>query len=256
MTMAITAEWRKIVTLRSTYLILVAALVLGAGLGVADTMSIAAHWPTMDPADKLSFDAVGDSFTGFTIAQLGFGLLGVMVIAPEYATGMINTTLTAIPRRGTMFAAKAIVTGGLTLVAGQVFAFAAFLAGQAALSRAGLNVHPGEPGVLRAVTGAGLYLFVVAMLGLGMGALVRHPATAIAILFALVFLAYGAGRALETWSYLPDRLLLVNASSVVAQVHAYSPKPRLPSLAMAYADLGLYLVAALGLGLWRVRRDA
>jgi hypothetical protein len=105
------------------------------------------------------------------------------------------------------------------------------------------------------VASAGLYLCVVAMVGLGLGALLRHPAAATGALIAVVFLAYGAARALEGWSYLPSRLLLSNAGDVVAQVHAVAPKPRLPSLGLAYADLGLYLAAALGLGLWCSHRD-
>jgi hypothetical protein len=106
------------------------------------------------------------------------------------------------------------------------------------------------------VTSAGLYLAVVTMVGFGLGALLRHPAGAAAALFAVVFLAYGAAKAVEGWSYLPSKLLLSNAGDVVAQVHAVAAKPRLPSLGLAYLDLALYLALALGLGAWRWSRDA
>ncbi|GAA2374597.1 hypothetical protein [Dactylosporangium salmoneum] len=70
-------------------------------------------------------------------------------------------------------------------------------------------------------------------------------------------LSWSAARALESWSYLPDHLNLSNAATVLARVHASSPVgPRLPSLGMAYLDLARYLVVALGLGAWRVSRDA
>jgi hypothetical protein len=155
-----------------------------------------------------------------------------------------------------MFAAKAVVTAGLTLVLGELFAFTTFFVGQAVLSGRHLDTGLGDPGVLRAVTSAGLYLCVVAMIGLGLGALIRHTAGAIAAMFGLIFLAYGLGRALESWSYVPSRLVLTNAAEVVAQVHAWAAHPRLPSLGMAYLDLALYLVVFLGAGLWRSSRDA
>jgi hypothetical protein len=63
----------------------------------------------MSAADRAGFDAVGDSFTGLAFAQLAFGVLGVLAISAEYGTGMIRTTLTAVPRRPTVFAAKALV---------------------------------------------------------------------------------------------------------------------------------------------------
>jgi len=65
------------------------------------------------------------------------------------------------------------------------------------------------------------------------------------------------GRALESWSYLPEKLVLSNAADVLGQVHAVAVKaPRLPTLGLAYLDLLLYLVVALGLGAWRINRDS
>jgi ABC-2 type transport system permease protein len=153
------------------------------------------------------------------------------------------------------FAAKAGTAFGVALVVGEALAFSSYLLGQAVLHGKHLDVGLGAPGVLRSVASAGLYLCVVTMVGFGLGALLRHPAGATAALIAVVFLAYGAARAVENWSYLPSRLLLSNAGDVVAQVHAVAAKPRLPSLGLAYLDLALYLTAALGLGVWRSTRD-
>ena len=75
-------------------------------------------------------------------------------------------------------------------------------------------------------------------------------------MFGVIFLAWPAARALETWSYLPDKLVLSNAADVLGQVHALAVKPRLPSLGLAYLDLLIYLVTALVLGAWRTSRDA
>jgi ABC-2 type transport system permease protein len=250
------AEWIKLRSLRSTYLTMLCAIVLGTGLGFLDTTSVAHHWAAMSAQDRAAFDPVGDSFTGLVFAQLAFGVLGVLAISTEYGTGMIRTTLAATPRRGTLFTAKALVVGAVALVLGEVFAFGTFLLGQAMLAAGHLDVSLTDPGVLRAVASAGLYLWVVAMVGYGVGALVRHTAGAIAVMFGIIFLAWPAARALESWSYLPDKLVLSNAADVLGQVHALAAKPRLPSLGLAYLDLLLYLVLALGLGAWRTRRDA
>jgi ABC-type transport system involved in multi-copper enzyme maturation permease subunit len=253
---AVHAEWIKLRSVRSTYLIMLCAIGLGLGLGFLDTTSVAHHWATMSAQDRAGFDPVGDSFTGLVFAQLAFGVLGVLAVSTEYGTGMIRTTLTAVPRRGTVFAAKAFVVGALSLVLGEAFAFGTFLLGQAMLAADHLDVSLADPQVLRAVASAGLYLCVVALVGYGVGALLRHTAGAVSVMFGAIFLAWPAARALETWSYLPDRLVLSNAADVIAQVHALAVKPRLPSLGLAYLDLLLYLVVALGLGAWRATRDA
>ncbi|GAA1539590.1 ABC transporter permease [Dactylosporangium maewongense] len=244
------AEWIKLWSVRSTWLAVAAAAVLAVGLCVTGTIG------TVPASDRAAFDAVGAAFGGLTFAQLAFGVLGVLAVTTEHASGTIVPTLAATPRRGVALLAKLLVTGGVTLVLGEALAFGTFLLGQTLLDRHGLGVRLGDPGVLRAVSSAGLYLFVITMVGFGLGALLRQHAAAIATLFAVVFLAYGAARALESWSYLPSRLLLSNAGDVVGQVHATAAKPRLPSLRMAYADLALYLTLALSLGWFRARRDS
>ncbi|WP_432970742.1 ABC transporter permease [Dactylosporangium sp. CA-233914] len=250
------AEWIKLWSVLSTWLALATAAVLGVGLGLADTLSTTRSWDTLTAADRASFDAVGSAFAGLTFGQLAFGVLGVLVATGDNATGSIVPTLTAVPRRGVVYVAKGTVVAATTLVCGQLLAFGLFLLGQAVLADRHLDVGLTDPGVLRAVTGAGLCLAVIAMVGFGLGALTRHPAAAVAALIGVVFLAYGVARALEGWSYLPSRLLLSNAGDVVAQVHAVAAKPRLPSLRLAYLDLAGYVAVALGLGAWRARRDA
>jgi ABC-2 type transport system permease protein len=255
-TAVLRAEWLKVRSLRSTYFTMLCAIALGAGLGFLDTTSVAHHWSTMSAQDRAGFDPVGDSFTGLVFAQLAFGVFGVLAISTEYGTGMIRTTLAATPRRGILFTAKALVVGAVAVVLGEAFAFGMFLLGQATLATAHLDVRLTDPGVLRAVAGAGLYLGVVALIGYGVGAVLRHTAGAIAVMFGVIFLAWPVARALESWSYLPDKLVLSNAADVLGQVHALAVKPRLPSLGLAYLDLVLYLVLALGLGAWRTSRDA
>jgi ABC-2 type transport system permease protein len=250
------AEWIKLRSVRSTYVTLACAVVLGLGDAVLNTSAIVRAWPAMSAQDRLRFDPVGAALDGLSFGVLAFGVLGVLAVSTEYGTGLIRTTLAAVPGRGTVLAAKALVLAALTLVLGELFSFAAFFLGQVFLSRAHLDAALTDPGVLRAVSSAGLYLSVVALVGLGLGALIRHSAGAVAALFAVVFLAYGVGRALESWSYLPSRLVLANAADVVAQTHAWAPHPRLPSLGAAYLDLALYAAVFLAAGAWRATRDA
>jgi ABC-type transport system involved in multi-copper enzyme maturation permease subunit len=245
------AEWLKLRTLRSTYVALLGALAFALLLGILDTSSAARQHDVSD------FDAVGASLNGFVFAQLAFAVLGVLAVSSEYGTGAIRLTFQANPGRTSVFAAKTLVLGVLTIVAGEVFCVVTFLAGQAVLSSSGRAVGFGSPAVVRAVLSAGLYLAVVALVGSGLGALVRHTAGAISGMFALIFLAWPAAKALEGWSYLPSRLVLANAADVLAQTHAAVAHPeRLPSLGLAYLDLALYALVALGLGVWRFSRDA
>jgi ABC-2 type transport system permease protein len=252
---ALHAEWIKLRSVSSTWIALGVALAFTVGLGLADTVSATRGWDTMSATDRAAFDPLGSAFAGLTFAQLALGVLGVLTVTSEYSSGTIIPALTAQPRRGAAFAAKAGTVFAAALVVGQTLAFGSYLLGQAVLHGKHLDIGLGEPGVLRSVTSAGLYLCVVTMVGFGLGALLRHPAGATAALIAVVFLAYGAAKAVEDWSYLPSRLLLSNAGDVVAQVHAVAAKPRLPSLGLAYLDLALYLTATLGLGAWRWTRD-
>ena len=252
---AVRAEWRKLWSVRSTAWTMIAATACAVALGLLDALGALRGWDAATPADRTAFDAVGTSLGGLTFAQLAFAVLGVLAVTGDYGTGTIDPTLLAVPRRGRVFAAKVCAVGGLALVAGQILAVGTFLAGQAVLSRRGLQVTLGEPGVLRAVTGAGLLLAATTLIGLGLGGLLRRSAAGLAAVVAVIFLAYAAARAVEGWSYLPARLVLSNAEDVIAQVHATAAAPRLPSLGAAYLDVAGYVLTTLTLGAWRARRD-
>ncbi len=210
---------------------------------------------SLSPADRAAFDPVGDSFSGFQFAELAFGALGVLAISAEYASGTIGPTCTAVPQRGTLYVAKAVVLAALALAVCEVCAFASFGLGQSVLSGHHLDVELTDPHVLRAVTCAGVYLAVVTMVGFGLGAVIRHTAGAITAMVGLVFLAWPAARAVESFSYLPDRWLLVNAGDALVTIHPTANADRTPSFAMACLELATYLVVFLGLGAWRTTRD-
>ena len=225
---AIASEFTKIRSVRSTYWTLAALLVVSIGIGAAITGGAEANFGH-NPANKAAFDATQISLIAFfEIGQLIIAVIAAMTITSEYSTGMIRTSLTAQPRRGTVYAAKAIVLTSLTLIVSLVTSFIAFFVGQALLSSSGVsaslfhsvtipqnaNVTCPQKGlgggggglppgckvvfsgtyvispstVLLAIIGCALFVTLVAILAFGVGALVRHTAAAIAIAIAALFI--------------------------------------------------------------------
>ena len=251
------SEWLKLRSLRSTYSIILLAVAVGLGVGALEMASTAHSWTSLTPQDRSAFDPVADSFSGFEFAELAFGALGVLVITAEYTSGTIGPTLVASPRRLQVYLAKVLLTCMVMLPICVASAFAAFLAGQFAVRHRGIGVTLGDPHVLRAVLMAGLYLVVVTLVGLGVGACIRHTGGALTVVVGLVFLAWPVARAVEGFSYIPDRWLLVNAADALVSTHATTGPnaPRTPSFTMACIEMGTYLVVLLGVGAWRTTRD-
>ena len=135
---AIASEFTKLRSVRSTYWTLGALFIVSVGLGIAITAGTAANMAN-NPQNKAGFDATQISLGAFfELGQLIIAVIGAMVITSEYSTGMIRTSLTAQPRRGVVYAAKAIVFTAVTLVISLVTAFTAFFTGQAMLSGKGV----------------------------------------------------------------------------------------------------------------------
>lgn len=179
-------EWIKLRTVRSTYITLSLVVVLGVGLGALISWAAGSHYGQKGTPSV--FDPTSTGFSGLALGQLAVAVLGALVVTSEYSTGMIRTSLIAVPARGRFLAAKAVVFTAVTLVVGEVTAFIAFFVGQAILSgQHAPYATIGQADVLRAVIGAGLYLAMVGLLSVAVGALVRNTAGSIAILVALVF---------------------------------------------------------------------
>ncbi len=181
------SEWTKLRTQPSAYWALLSAVILVTGFGILYSLLREARPP--HGAAIASFDPAAISLSGVQLAQIAVGVLGVLLITSEYATGLIRTTLAAVPRRLPVLWGKAALLAAATVGASLPAAFAAFLTGQSILSRQHLSVPLGQPGVVRAVIGSALYLAVAALLGLSLGALLRSTAGAIAALFGLLFAA-------------------------------------------------------------------
>lgn len=251
------SELVKLRSLPSTYAVLLAAAGLGLGIGALEMVSTAHHWASLAPADRASFDPVADSFAGFQLTELAFGALGVMTICAEYAHGTVGPTLVATPHRSKVYVAKVLVLCLIAVPICLASALAAFVVGQYAVRGRHLDVALNHPHALRAVLMAGLYLVAVTLVGLGLGAIVRHTGGALTLMVAVVFLAWPVARAIEGFSYLPDRWLLVNAADALVRTHpSTGPNAvRTPSFGMACLELVTYLVVLLGLGAWRFARD-
>jgi hypothetical protein len=187
-TALLAGEWTKLRSVRSTYWSLLAAAVLAIVTGLLVCHAVAGRWPRMTPDERAHTDLVGTNLTGFALAQLAVGVLGVLAAGSEYSTGLIRLTFGAVPRRRAVLAAKAVVVGTLTLVVGTLVAAVTFVGGQALLAGRHLGRSLFDPVSLRVVAGMGLYTALVALLGLGIGFLVRHTAGAISVLVAFVFL--------------------------------------------------------------------
>jgi ABC-2 type transport system permease protein len=191
------SEFTKIRSVRSTYWALLAMIVSCAGIGAlfsaGDASRVTGAVSAADRAAALAHARafnVSGSLMGLLVGQLVIAVLGALVITSEYSTGMIRTSLTTMPRRGTVYAAKAIVFGAIALAAGLITSFASFFAGQALLSGVHASTTLAHPGVLRSVIGGGLFLAVCGLLSFGIGAVLRHTAGAIASSVALLFVAW------------------------------------------------------------------
>jgi ABC-2 type transport system permease protein len=235
-------EWIKLRTLRSVKWSLLLSLAGMIGIGVA------AGFNTRNSHG----DVTNNILAGGALGSLVFAVLGVLVMTSEYSSGTIRPTLAAIPRRPLVLAGKASVFGLLALAAGEVATFAGFLAGAA-------FVHPGvprpalsQPAVLRAVILSGAYLCLVGLIGLAVGAIVRHGAAAIAAVVVLVFVAPLLGAAMTPLGKFLPELIYANSLGATKPVSGFTLSP--------WAGLGIiggYTAVLLIAGGWLLtRRDA
>jgi len=194
------SEWTKLRSVRSTFWALTVTVVLGIGLAAAISAAAAHGYAKSSVSSKLSWDPTAVSLSGMAIASLAIAVLGVLCISSEYSSGMIRTSLIAVPKRGRVLAAKSLVFAAVTFVVGEFTSFAAFFAGQALISGHAPHAALGDPGVARAVVGTGLLLAALAVLSVGAGTLLRHPAAAIAAMIAVLFVLPGIAQALpDSW---------------------------------------------------------
>jgi ABC-2 type transport system permease protein len=249
------SEWIRLRTLRSSWWTLLAAAIAMTGFGGLLSAAYARH---LTPASRASLDPASYSLSGFFLAQLAIGVLGVLVLTGEYATGSIRSTLAAAPQRLTVLAAKAGVFTAVTFGTGLASSLAAFLLGQAIFAGKGIEVHLGDPGTLRPVLGGALYLAVFGLLSLGIGGLVRRTGGGIAALIGLtIFLPVAAGALPGSWQdsvirYLPSAA----GQAIIGRTKFTPPNPLLSPWAGFGVFCGYAAAALAATAITLYRRDA
>jgi ABC-2 type transport system permease protein len=244
-------EWVKLRSLRSTWWTLAISVAATIGIGIA----VGAE--TRNASGDLTNNALAGVAPGVLLA----GVIGVLTMTSEYTSGLIRATLAAVPRRPHVLAAKAVVLGAALLVAGEAAAFVSFLAGGAALGHGIAAPGLGQPGVLRAVLLTGTSFCLVGLLGLGLGAIIRHSGAAIGVLVGGVYVI--ATFIADIWHqagvYTPIIIVGNSLSTTKAQACTGSAAA-CPHPLSAWAGLGmlcLYAAVALAVGGWLLtRRDA
>ncbi|MEU3098334.1 ABC transporter permease [Streptomyces sp. NPDC006967] len=182
------SEWTKIRSVRSTVWSLAVLVLLTLVFTALFVQMGISNWDKTDASAQaeIRLDPTGTILgSGILLSQLAVCVLGVMAIASEYSTGMIRASLLAVPRRVPVLAAKSAVFGLLVLVVGEVTAFGSFFVGAPILDGKA-PVAIGDPGVLRAVVGCGLYLALLGLFALAVGAIVRHTAAGITLVVGFV----------------------------------------------------------------------
>jgi len=180
------SEWAKLWSLRSTWTTLAIALLLTVVFGAIS----AASWSPTGTGDGPGSgdNAVALALGGMNLTMLAFGVLGALLTAGEYATGMIRSTMAAVPKRLPVLWSKAGLYSIVALVSGFAAAVVSFLIGQGILSGESIQLSLSDPGVLRSLLGGGLYLAMIGVIGVSLGALLRSTAGAISSLVAMMML--------------------------------------------------------------------
>jgi ABC-2 type transport system permease protein len=255
---ALRAEWIKLRSVRSTAW----SLLAGCALMLAFTALVCSTTTTEggSPGHPGDNDIVRDSLSGVWLGQISFVLLAVLAIASEYSTGMIRTTFAANPRRWATVTSKSALVGALVLLTALLASAASFVLGQSLLRGNGFNYQGGYDPVnlsdgpaLRAVVGTALYLTALALLALGIAAIVRRTATAISLMLGLVFVpAIAVGLLPEKAGDLVQKLTPTAGLAVQQTVERPDGIPTGPwtGLGVAFA----YALVSLAVALWLVRR--
>ena len=246
----IRAEWTKLRALRSTWYCALIAVVLIVGLGAAIAGSGA---PYHVSAGNPAATGVSTALLGVLFAQLVVGVVGVLAFSGEYGTGMIRATLAVVPARLPVLWAKVIVLAGLVLPVTLLCAVVDFFTATAIeSSRGGSAISLTDPGVLRTVVGLSLYLTVVVIIGLALGALLRKTAAGLSVFAAVFFVVPIVVGPLPHKitgfaPYLPSNAGGVLWGNPLTTAHALSPWA-------GFAVLAGYAIVLTGLAAWRLRR--
>jgi ABC-type transport system involved in multi-copper enzyme maturation permease subunit len=250
------SEWTKLWTLRSTRWSLLVSFIAMAGLGPLIAAVQMSRWGQLQPHDRLTYDAINTGVGGYHIAQLTIGVLGVLVISGEYSTGMIRSSMMAVPRRLPVLWAKLIVFAAVTFALMLIASLISFFAVQAIVTQHHVQHSIGDPGALRTVIGGALFLTVLAVMCVGIGGILRNTAGGIATFVALLFVLPGISAILP--SSVNDSIspyLPLNAGTTIAS-HSFDNSHHLGVWGGFAIFCGYALIAVIGAAISLLRRDA
>ncbi|MFE5852266.1 ABC transporter permease subunit [Streptomyces sp. NPDC056500] len=209
------SEWTKIRTVSSTTWTLVCAFLVTVGLSAALCALTKATFDDLSREEQFTFDPTLMSSSGMILGQLAMVVFGVLVVGTEYSSGMIRTSLAAVPQRATFLFSKIAVATALALGVGLATSFASFFIGQALLGEHRTTI--GAENVLRAVIGGGLYMGLIALFSMAVATMLRSSILALGILMPFFFLVSqilaSVPKAKEVARYFPDQ-----AGSKIMQV--------------------------------------
>jgi len=277
----IRSEFTKLRSVRSTYWTIAAMVIVSVGFAAIAGFAIANNLHS-NPANKAGMDATQASLGGFfELGQLIIAVLGALTITSEYSTGMIRTSLTAMPRRGTVYAAKLLVFSTVTLVVSLITSFIAFFVGQAAMSGSGVSaslfhsitipanaVQNGPSSnvtfsgtivissgtVLTAIIGTALFVTAAALIAFGLGTIIRHSAGAITAAIGLLFVLPIIVQLLpDTWRWDIVRFF-PDAAGRVLSVTVGQHNPHLWSAWPQFGVTLVYAAVLVGIGAYLFRR--
>ena len=250
------SEWTKLWSLRSTRWSLLFSVIAMAGLGPLIAAVQMSRWSQLSPSDRFTYDAINTGVGGWHLAQLAIGVLGVLVITGEYSTGMIRSSLMAVPRRLPVLWAKILVFAVVTFVLMFVASLISFFAVQAIVTQHHVQRGIGDPGAFRTVIGAALFLTVLGVMCVGLGGMLRNTAGGIATFVALLFVLPGISAILP--SSVNDAIspyLPLNAGTTVAS-HRFDNPHHLTTWGGFALFCGYALIAVIGASITLMRRDA
>ncbi|QKW09209.1 ABC transporter permease subunit [Streptomyces sp. NA04227] len=201
------SEWTKIRSVASTVWTLSLAAVVTIAFGLLISIVVNNTFDDLSREDRLAFDPTFVSFAGTTLGQLAMIVFGVLVVSNEYSTGMIRTSLAAVPQRGVFLFCKIAVATLLAFAVSLITVFVTFYLGQAALGDHSASL--GDKGVLRAVIGAALYMTLIALFSMGVASMLRSPMLSLGILMPFFFLVSNilgnVSATKKVGQYLPDQ---------------------------------------------------
>jgi ABC-2 type transport system permease protein len=251
----VVSEWTKLHSLRSTRWSLGVGVLLTIAFPVLFATVTATHWAHMSPHERADRHPLDIALAGVNVAQLAIAVLGVLVITGEYSTGMIRSTFLAVPKRLPVLWAKTGVFAAVTFVLVLPAVIAAFFASQAILRTHDiLQISFTSPGVMRAVVGGAVFVMLVGIFALALGAIVRNTAGGIAVFAGIFFVLPPLMNVLPTsWNNAISQYLPSNAGRTLFALHTdpHNLHPQWGGLLfVGYCALALAIAAVL-----LVRRD-